>query len=122
MTQLISKDYLMDHAIDVECGGGTYEEAVLLEDIYDAPTIELADGGIGVLTIQQMQEKIKHQAQRVIELLEENTDLKIEADMVPRLKRVIDSQHETICTYRNIFMMHETELKRLREEQHNETD
>lgn len=40
MTQCISKDYLMDHVIDVECGDGTYQEAVLLEDIYDAPTIE----------------------------------------------------------------------------------
>ena len=121
MTQLISKDYLMDHAIDVECGGGTYEEAVLLEDIYEAPTIELVPG-VEPKTVHEMQQTIKRQAQRVIELLEENTDLKIEADMVPRLKRVIDSQHETICTYRNIFMMHETELKRLREEQHNETD
>ena len=121
MTQLISKDYLMDHVLDVECGGGTYQEAVLLEDIYEAPTIELVPG-IEPLTVQQMQEKIKHQAERVNELLEENTDLKIEADMVPRLKRVIDSQHETICTYRNIFMMHEAELKRLREEHNNETD
>ena len=42
MTQLISKDYLMDHVLDVECGDGTYQEAVLLEDIYDAPTLETA--------------------------------------------------------------------------------
>ena len=40
MTQYISKEYLMDHVIDVLCGGGNYEEAVLLEDIYDAPVIE----------------------------------------------------------------------------------
>ena len=46
MTQMISKDYLMDHVLDVECGDGTYQEAVLLEDIYDAPTVEVDDNNI----------------------------------------------------------------------------
>ena len=40
MTQFISKEYLMDHVLDVECGDGTYQEAVLLEDIYEAPVFE----------------------------------------------------------------------------------
>lgn len=43
MTQCISKDYLFDHVIDVECGDGTYQEAVLLEDIYDAPTVDAVE-------------------------------------------------------------------------------
>lgn len=42
MTQLISKDYLMDHVIDVLVNG-TYEEAEQLEDIYDAPAAEPSD-------------------------------------------------------------------------------
>ena len=40
MITLISKDYLMDHVVDVKDVDGTYQEAVLLRDIYDAPTIE----------------------------------------------------------------------------------
>ena len=43
MTQCISKDYLMDHVVDALVDE-RYEEAVLLDDIYDAPVVETIEG------------------------------------------------------------------------------
>ena len=43
MTQCITKDYLFDHVIDVRMDDGHYEEAVLLEAIYDAPTVDVPE-------------------------------------------------------------------------------
>lgn len=91
-------------------------------DLRDAYKQLLEDCNVLTADNRKMRKKIAHQAQRVNELLEENTNLRIDADAIPRYKRIIDSQHETIATYRNIFLMHEATIKKLREEQHNETD
>lgn len=104
---MISKDYLMDHVIDVECGDGTYQEAVLLEDIYDAPTVEYDE------------KKATDQMWSVMRLKEENTDLKIK---LVRYEQMIDTQQSMLKLYNTIFMSQEAEITKLKEGKHNETN
>ena len=72
--------------------------------------------------IAELEEKVRHQAQRVNELLKENTDLKVEVDRIHALEDIVNGQHRTIETYHKIFMIQEAELKKYREGKHNETN
>ena len=70
--------------------------------------------------IEALQAKVRHQADRVNALLEENTDLKIEAEryktMYETAAEIIEINSETIKTYHKLFKIKEEELKKLREE------
>ena len=72
--------------------------------------------------IAELEAKVKHQAKRVNELLEENTDLKIQMDHTKSLESIIDMQHNTIQTYHKIFAIQEAEIKKLKEGKHNATN
>ena len=72
--------------------------------------------------IAELEAKVRHQAKRVNELLEENTNLKVEMEHVKNLEAVIDTQHGTIQTYQKIFKIQEAEIKKLKEGKHNETN
>ena len=72
--------------------------------------------------IATLEAKVRSQGKRVIELLEENTKLKIENDKLEQMRQIIDTQHQTIKTYGKIFMIQDAELKKLREGKHNETN
>ena len=72
--------------------------------------------------IAKLEAKVKHQADRVNRLLEENTNLKVELEQAKELAQVIDSQHNTIKTYQKIFLIQEAEIKKLKEGKHNETN
>lgn len=70
--------------------------------------------------IEALQAKVRHQADRVNALLEENTDLKIDVDnyksKYDTACSIIDINNETIKTYTKIFKMQEAELQKLRKE------
>ena len=72
--------------------------------------------------IAELEAKVKHQAKRVNELLEENTNLKIQVDHTKSLESIIDTQHNTIQTYHKIFAIQEAEIKKLKEGKHNATN
>ena len=72
--------------------------------------------------IAELEAKVKHQAERVNLLLEENTNLKIEMDRIKQLEQIIDTQNDTIDTYQKIFTIQEAEIRKLKEDKHNETD
>jgi regulator of replication initiation timing len=70
--------------------------------------------------IEALQAKVRHQADRVNALLEENTDLKVEVEryktMYETAAEIIEINGETIKTYHKLFKIKEEELKKLREE------
>ena len=72
--------------------------------------------------IKDLEAKVRSQGKRVIDLLKENTELKIKIDEIEQLRQIIDTQQQTINTYGKIFMIQDAELKKLREGKHNETN
>jgi regulator of replication initiation timing len=70
--------------------------------------------------IEALQAKVRHQAERVNALLEENTNLRLDVDNYKSKYEtaclIINTNHEMIQTYTEIFKMQEAELQKLRKE------
>lgn len=64
--------------------------------------------------LADLESKVTDQMWSIMRLKEENTNLKLQLDEIDSLKRVIDSQQNTINTYGKIFKLQEAELARLR--------
>lgn len=66
--------------------------------------------------INELEATVNRQAQSIIKMQDENTNLRIEIDKLRQLEQIISTQADTIKMYTNVVMMLDTELKALKGE------